>query len=137
MNVKRLILSLIGVVLFVIAFDFLFHGIVLKNMYELTKFIWRPEPKMGAMLFSQLSFSLAMGAMYVYLQRQCDQHANTCSGCKLGVVFGVGVGLILGAVKIGSYCYLPIPLSLVISWVGLSVLKCIGVGCILGVLYKQ
>lgn len=46
MNTKRLLLSCVVAFVFMCAFDFVFHGILLKGTYAATANLWRSETEM-------------------------------------------------------------------------------------------
>jgi hypothetical protein len=61
MNTKRLLISIISCFVFVFVYEFVFHGILLKSMYQATIEAWRPESEMMQYMpfaaFSQFWFA--------------------------------------------------------------------------------
>ncbi|MFT5171095.1 MAG: hypothetical protein ACI9BD_000867 [Candidatus Marinamargulisbacteria bacterium] len=129
MNMKKLGLACLGVFVFVFAFDFIVHGNMLKGLYEATASAWRPmdEHDMRFMMASQLLFAVFLTYFFVKLGK---------TGMSDGIMYGLAIGTVLGAVQLGTYCYLPIPLSLTLAWVAAAVVKSVGCGAIAAKIYK-
>lgn len=131
MNKKRYVISLFAVFVFVALYEFLVHGFLLMDLYTQTKELWRPEEESN-MLFifmSQLGFSAV--AAYIFTLNYEDK------GIGEGIRFGLCIGMLLGSIDIGTYCYMPIPMVLMLSWVLASLLKGLGSGVVLSLVYKR
>ena len=125
---KKLMVGTIVVFVFVFIFDWVFHGMLLKGMYQQTADLWRPESDMKKymvwMLLSQLLFALFMCINFA--------RAHECKGIAGGVQFGLAIGGILAAMNIGMYAYLPLPsLALPLIWTIAGFAQTIGIGVIL------
>ena len=131
MNTKRLTLSFVAVFVFVFLYDFAVHGQLLTELYEQTSNLWRPkgEHKMEFIFASQVLFS----AMIAYIFTR--NHEN--KGIRESVRFGLMIGLLIGATQIGTYCYMPIPLALTLSWTVAEIVKGLGAGIVLALVYKE
>jgi hypothetical protein len=131
MNTKRFIISSILVFIFVFAFDFVVHGILLKDAYGQTAHLWRPEAemKMPFMVMSQVSFSLVIAFLFT---RNYEG-----KGIGEGLRFGLLIGLLIGALQLGTYCYMPIPLCLTLFWVAAETVRGLGAGIVLALSYKN
>lgn len=131
MNVKRYVIAVIAVFIFVFLYEYLLHGMLLTDLYEQTKNLWRPENEhnMAFIIASQLGFAIMM--TYIFT---CNYEAK---GIGEGVRYGLYIGLLLGAIDLGTYCYMPIPLTLTLSWVGGSIVKGLGSGVVLALTYKK
>jgi hypothetical protein len=129
MNMKKFILATIGV--FVFIFEMLWHGFLMKDMYEATMSIWRPEEEsdMRFIFASQFLFSI----MLVYIYTIIGKHIT----CKRGMVFGLFAGLLMAMPELGTYCYLPIPLSISLMWMLATLLKGLGSGIVVAAIYKE
>lgn len=98
-------------------FDWVFHGIYMKEAYEATKDMWRPEEEMQNFFHICLIYHgvLAFGiaGLYCWISRFLP-----CSGKtpKAGLKFGFFVGLIIGISHFGSYIWMPIPMDMAINW---------------------
>ncbi len=131
MNIKRFIIASISVFVFVLAYDWLFHGVFLRGLYEQTKEIWRPEGEsyMGFMLLSQICFSFMLTFIFT--------KGFEGKGIGEGVRFGLLIGLLLASIQIGAYAHLPIPLSLAFGWIVAEFLKGLGAGVVASMTYKN
>ena len=131
MNIKRLILASLAVFGFIFIYEFITHGILLKDLYTQTAHIWRPQEdcNMLFMLGSQILFSIAFTFLFT------QKYEN--KGINEGAKYGVFVAYIIGAVKLGTYVYLPIPMTLTFYWVAIEIVKCIGAGTIAALVYKK
>jgi len=131
MNTKRFLLASIVAFIFVFIYEFAFHGMLLKGLYEQTAHLWRleGEHKMQFILLSQLGFALMMGFIFTLKYEG--------KGIGEGVRFGLLMGLLVGAIELGTYCYMPIPLALTLAWVAGAILKGVGTGIVLSLVYRK
>lgn len=130
-NIKSfLVTSLIvfGVIYFM---DFLTHHIALVSLYQDTAEVWRAPTAMlqWPMYLSQLSFAF----VFVYLFTRNYEG----KGVSEGVRFGLYVGLLLAAINIGVYAYLPVPLTLVLAWVIAGLTKSLILGATASYVYRE
>ena len=109
--------------------DFLIHGVFLKSTYQETANLWRPEDEMNMPLMSivTLVFSICFVTIYSYL----IEPKSLSLGVKYGLILGIATGVSMG---FGSYCYMPIPLSLAFSWFIASLVELTLAGIIVGLM---
>ncbi len=131
MNKKRYVISLFVVFVFVFLYDFLVHGFLLKGIYTQTAQLWRPEEeyKMLVMFMSEFCFSAVLAYIFTLNYES--------KGIGEGIRFGLCIGMLLGAIEIGKYSYMPIPIVLMLSWVLASLLIGLGSGVLLSLVYKR
>ena len=131
MNVKRFALATIGAFLFVFLFEFLWHGFLMRGMYEATSSVWRPEDEsnMAFIFAAQFLFSAVLAYIYTVIGKHIS--------CKRGVAFGFFAGLLLAMPELGTYCYLPIPLTITLMWMLASLIKGLGAGVVIATIYKE
>ncbi len=129
---KQTIWAVIVVFIVLSILDFLIHGVFLKSTYQETANLWRPEDEMNMPLMSivTLIFSICFVTIYSYL----IEPKSLSSGIKYGLIFGVATGVSMG---FGSYCYMPIPLSLAFSWFIASLVERSLAGIIVGFMVKS
>ena len=130
MNVKKLFLATVVGFIGVVFFEMLWHGMLMKGMYDATSSLWRPQEQfyMNFMFGGQFLFALAMAFVYSRL----GNHLT----CKHGLEFGFYIGLISAMPDLGAYSYLPIPLSICLMWMLASMLKSLIVGVAVAKVYK-
>ncbi len=122
---------MIAVFVIVSAFEYLVHGVLLQGLYEQTAEFWRSqeESKFIFLLISQIWFAAVVVCIFT-----CKYEGK---GIGEGARFGLYIGLLLGSIEIGTYCYMPIPLILTLTWVIALILKGVGSGIVLSLTYKK
>lgn len=128
---KQTIWASIAVFIVLSMLDFIIHEIFLKSSYQETANLWRPEDEINMSVASvvALVFSICFVSIYSYL----IESKSLVSGIKFGVLFGLAVGVSMG---FGSYCYMPIPLSLALSWFFASLVELAIAGIMVGFIVK-
>jgi len=133
MNMKRFLISVLVAFIFVFVYEWMVHGILLKGIYEATSHLWRPEEgnaKYMIFLFaSQFWFVLMIAFIFT---RNYEG-----KGIKEGLRYGLYMGLLLASIQLGTYCYLPIPITLTLAWMVAAALEGIGIGAVLSLTYKS
>ncbi len=76
-----------------------------------------------------LVFSICFVTIYSYLINP----KSFANGIKYGLIFGLATGISMG---FGSYCYMPIPMSLAVSWFIASVVEFSVAGALTGLIAK-
>jgi hypothetical protein len=88
------------------------------------------EINMPLMYFVTLVFTACFVAIYWFLVEK----KSLFSGIKFGALFGLATGISMG---FGSYCYMPIPLTLAWSWFFGSWIEAIAAGAIVGTILRS
>ena len=131
MNVQRFVISSIVVFIFVFVFEFIYHGVLLKGMYDATSEIWRPEEE------HQMIYLFASQLWFAFMAVLLFTRNYEAKGIGEGLRFGILIGLVLGSVQLATYCYLPMPLTLTIGWIVGSFLKGTGSGVVASLVYRS
>lgn len=131
MNCKRCAMAALAALVFVFLYDMFVHGYLMMDLYNETAHVWRPmeEHKMSFIFLSELAYS-GMAA-YIFTLKYED------GGVPEGLRFGLLIGCLVGSIQIGTQAYLPIPLSITISWVVQEVIRGIGTGIVLSLIYDD
>ena len=130
MNTKKFVLALIGAFVFIFVFEWIWHGMLMKGMYEATIDVWRPEdPSLMVYIFAA---QFLFAAILTFIYTKVGKHLS----CKRGVAFGFFAGLLLAAPQLGAYCYMPIPLTIPLMWMLSMVIECTIAGVIIAAIYK-
>lgn len=133
MNTKRFTIAAIVLFIFTFAFDFLVHGVLLQNTYKATANMWRPESEMqnfmGLMFATQLAFSVMFAFVFTR-----NYEGN---GIGEGARYGIYIGILFAIIEAQKYCYMPVPLSLPLTWAASVLVWGILGGMILSLLYKD
>lgn len=130
MSIKRFMIAAVCAFIFVFIYEFIVHGIFLKDIYEQTAELWRPEAEMSMpiMLLGQALFGLAVAFFYPIVGLNAE-------GCKKAMPFAISLGLVMAAPQIASYCYLPIPMKLSVFWMLTEFFKAFGTVLVVAKIY--
>ena len=130
MTAKRFLSATLGAFVFVFLYELLVHGQLMMGLYNQTASLWRPQEEcnMAIMLLSQLLFAAALAFFYPIIGSDTE--------CKKAIPFGAGLGLVMAAPQLATYCYLPIPLSISLSWALISFIKALGRTYIVSKIYN-
>lgn len=130
---KRTILAIIVVFIVWSVLDMVIHGILLEETYQATATakLWRPMAEMDITLMSIVT--LAYTACFVFLYSLFVSNKSVATGIKFGALFGLTAGISMG---FGSYVFMPIPLSLALTWFAGTLVESIVSGALVGVIVK-
>ena len=131
MNTKRFMFAFVATFIFVFLFEGLWHGVLMMPLYEATEEVWRPpaDASMAFLALSQLLYALLIS--YIFTRNY------QAKGLAEGLRFGLLMGLLVGSIQLGTYSYLPIPLTITLLWVLAEVLKGLGAGVLLALTYSE
>lgn len=129
--IKRNLLAVIAVFVAWSILDYLIHGVMLASSYEATANLWRPMEEMNPLL----CYGVTLGYIicFVLIYDLLISNKSLQNGIKFGLLLGLGNGL----VDLGSYVYMPIPLTLAEAWFVASVVQTGIAGAIVGAMIKQ
>lgn len=126
---RPFILAFIGVFIFVFAYDWVLHGMILKDMYGATMELWRPEAEMAS-YFKWILVGQALSSFAITMLV-----ARAAFGPKCGLGIGALVGLVLVAGNLIGYAVQPIPSNLALAWSLSAMVQGALAGGIAGFLY--
>jgi len=128
---KRNLLAIIAVFVVWSILDYLIHGMLLQSSYEATANLWRPMEEMNPFLCYgvKLGFSICFVLIYDLLISEKSLH----NGIKFGLLLGLGNGLM----ALGSYVYMPIPLTMAEVWFAAALVQTGVSGAIVGAMIKK
>lgn len=128
---KRTLLAVLAIFITWSVLDAIIHGVLLKSTYEASASLWRPmdEMNMPLMYLVTLVFTVCFVLIYGLIERK-----SLAAGIKFGALFGLATGISMG---LGSYSYMPIPLTLAWSWFLGTLIELIVAGAIAGVIMKS
>lgn len=132
MNTKRWLMASVAAFAFIFVSEFVVHGVLLQGLYEATSQLWRSheDTNMAVMFMSQCLF--AAGLAWLFTRNY------EAGGIGEGLRFGLYVGVVLGAIELGKYAYMPVPGTLVAVWVASAMLiKGVGAGTVLSLVYRK
>lgn len=89
MNTKRFVMASSSVFLFIVIYDWVFHGVVLEEIYQQTANLWRPESDMEFyfiwLTLGQFIFSMIFSLFFL----RGYENKGMVEGIKYGALMGV------------------------------------------------
>jgi hypothetical protein len=131
-NWKRLALSIVAVFAFIFVSDFVIHGKLLAETYKATASVWRPESEMMSYMPFMTLGQLVIAAFFCLI----FTYGYQGRGAGEGVRYGLYMGGFSAGPMLGQYAYLPVPGSLVFTWVFAMLFQAIVSGIIVASIYK-
>ena len=128
---KRSLAAVVVVFVAWSAMDFLIHGVLLKEIYETTAEMWRPEAEMKMTLMQVVTAisSLAFVVIYGRMVGKKSLVAGLEYGLWIGILVGIGMGY-------GTYSYMPIPYHLALYWFLGTLARMLVAGLLVGLIVK-
>jgi hypothetical protein len=133
MNVKRFIPSFIVVFAFIYGFDFVFHGIYMKDAYQATASMWRPQEAMQQFLPWMLGSQALLALMFCYIFTKGYQ----ARGMLEGVRYGILIALLGTSGALMMFAVVPYPGDMVCTWIVAKFIKFIVAGALLALIYRK
>jgi len=132
MNVKRLILSIIVLAIFISVYNFVFHGLILGNSYVETADSWRPMDEMMSRIWIQYLcfFVIAIGICWLWAL------AFPGKGIKTGALFGFVLALITAPGLMMNFVHMPTPDRFAVPWLIFGLLGPVLMGILVSLVYK-
>jgi hypothetical protein len=133
MNTKRFFLAFIVAFFFIFGFEWLFHGVILKDTYAaLPQGLTRPSADFGSHFHWLVLGQAVMTFFFTMI------YARGFGGGGVGA--GVCLGILLALMFVGSnlivYCVQPFPSSLIVIWSVGGLVEYAIAGAIIGAIYK-
>ncbi|HKQ31413.1 MAG TPA: hypothetical protein VJS66_09025 [Burkholderiales bacterium] len=135
MNVKRWLLASVVALVFISVFGYVVHEVLLADLYKQTASAWRPEADMDRMMW-MMSLGGAIFALaftWIYAKGYEASKAGLGQGLRFGVYIWVLTSV---AFNLSWYVILPIPAVLPVYWTISGLIESLGMGAIVGLLYK-
>ncbi len=129
---KKGLWSIIVILVLWLIVDFIFHQVLLVSTYEATANLWRAPEEMSIPLMHSVAlvFIICFVAIYgLLIKDKC-----LATGLKFGLLLGIASGVTMG---LGSYSYMPIPLSLGLCWMASRVIEMVIAGLVVGLIMKN
>ncbi len=133
MNAKKFILASIVITIFIMAFDFLFHGMFMASTYEQTASLWRPHEVMNDYMAWMILGQIIMSVGFVALFTKAFKRG----GIAEGAIYGLLVAIIFIGTNLIMYAVAPYPMNMVISWIVGVIIELMLAGIIVAFIYKS
>lgn len=133
MNPKRLILAILVAFVFVLATDFLIHGVWLQPTYHATASLWRTEPEMQARMGWTFGahFLAALTFVVLWARGFAEQACLRCA-----VMYGLFMGLFSQAGTIMTYVVTPVPAEIPLKWFFSALVQAVLLGVVTFFVYR-
>ena len=133
MNIKRFLLATLVVFIFIVFFEWIFHGIILGEMYLTSQTLWRTEEAMQAhfiwLVIGQLLFTVMF--CFIFTRGYADK------GWLEGLRYGVYVTLLLAGPQLILYAMQPIPRILMFYWLMGGLVEMMIAGILIALIYRR
>lgn len=133
MNTKKFIIACIAVIIFIMAFDYIFHGMLMADTYKNTASLWRPEADMQNhgiwIMIGQIIISIGFVALFTKAFKR--------GGIIEGAVYGLLLAIIFAGHNLIGYAVAPYPLSMVINWIVAITIQLVLAGVIVALIYRN
>jgi hypothetical protein len=132
MNAKRLLLSIVVLLVFMFGYSWVVHGVLMKDLYARTQNLWRSEEAMGSHFHWLLAGQALMAAGLAVLFALTSGTGGTAAGIRLGfwiAMINLGLNFITYAVQ-------PVPLRVIACWSAADVIMFTVGGALVGALYR-
>lgn len=131
MNAKKFFIAFLAAFVFVFLYEFVFHGIILKESYAHMSAMMRPQTEVS---FPLLIVGQLVGAFFFTMI--FVRGFGSGGGAAGGFRFGLLVGLFLCGGIIISYAVQPLTGTLAVAWCIGGIIESAITGTIVGALYK-
>lgn len=133
MNAKKFIIAVVTVFIFFSAFDYVFHEILLKDAYEATSNLWRPDEVIDQyflwFMLGQFIFTLGFVALFTKAFKR--------GGIAEGAIFGLLLSILFFGNLSIWHAVLPSTGGLIVNWIIGTTIELIIAGIIVAFIYKN
>lgn len=133
MNAKKFIIAVAAVFIFFSAYDYVFHEILMKDAYEATSNLWRPDEVMDQyflwFMLGQFIFTFGFVALFTKAFKR--------GGIAEGAIFGLLLSIIFFGNLSIWHAVLPSTGGLIINWIIGTTIELILAGIIVAFIFKN
>lgn len=130
---KKCALATIAVFITIFITDFIFHGMIMKSMYEGTAHLWRPQADMQPFMPYMLSGQILIALFFTWI------FSHGYKG--KGAIEGVRYGLLMGGFQTGAnlimYAVTPYPFALTAAWIVFGFVQGMIAGVVAALVWKK
>jgi hypothetical protein len=131
MNVNRYLIASLAVFVSAVVFDYVINGVILKDAYEATKSVWRPDMASKTWIFFLIDLIYAFPFTYIFVRGY--EGKGIIEGARFGAIVGV---LISVPMAYGLYALLPVPYSLAQQWFLYGFIEAVLLGLVAAAVYR-
>ena len=131
MKIGKLILTVVLVYIVYQALNFVIHSLVLSDMYMATAAVWRAD--MENVMWVMYLSDLIRIFLFIFIFIKGQEGKGWMEGLRYGLLMGLLLSL---GMSLNSYAIFPIPFTLAIYWLVLSLIQMTICGIAAALLYK-
>ena len=98
---------------FIFLFEYLWHHMVMGDIYTASMSVWRPEAESMDMFHWVLLAQFLTAAIFVYIFKQGVEDKGIMEGLRFGKI----IALLFSVMSIYAYVFQPIPGEVIIWWI--------------------
>jgi hypothetical protein len=133
MNTKRYVIGSLVVFLFIFVFEFIFHGMVLHDIYAQLPNLLRPQTEANGLLHWMVFAYLLRACLFSYIFIKGYENKGIMEGVRYGLVIALAFGVSSSLIQ---YVVQPWPGNLILAWIVGYLVEMIIAGVILAAIYK-
>lgn len=130
-NIPRFLISVIAGFIFVFAYDYIVHGIVLADIYAETPELWRGPENMIIAWMTAGQFLIVLITLFIFTRHYEDK------GLAEGIRFGGMFGCLFAVTMAMPYAWMPISLLLAIYSAASGLMQGLGLGILYALTYRN
>ncbi|HJT46348.1 MAG TPA: hypothetical protein VJ721_08780 [Chthoniobacterales bacterium] len=128
MNHKRGFIAFVVAFVFIFFFGFVWHGLLMKPMYNATAALWRPEPNFPVLILGHAIVAFAFTGLYV-----SKVGINSAS---VGFGYGIVVGILFCGANVIRFAVEPFTANMLFMWFAADIICYAIMGALVGAIYK-
>ena len=128
MNHKRGFIAFIAAFVFIFFFGFLWHGILMKPMYNATASLWRTEPVFPILILGHAIVAFAFTGLYV--------SKVGLNSAGIGFGYGIVIGILACGINIIRFAVEPLTNNILFMWFAADLICFAIMGALVGAIYK-
>src|SRR3984893_11536785 len=128
MNHKRGFLTFIVAFVFMFFFGFVWHGLLMKPMYNAASSLWRSEPVFPILILGHAVVAFAFTGLYV------SKVGVNSAGVGFG--YGIVIGIFTCGVNIIRFAVEPLTTNILFMWFAGDLICFAIMGALVGAIYK-
>ena len=132
MNTKRLLGGWIAVFIFIFVFEWIFHGMIMKAMYQQTASLWRPEAEMKRLFHWLVIGQLFVAFAFSYIFTKGYENKGIVEGIRYGIL----IGLLFSGPNLIMYAVAPYPSMMIVRWIAGGIFEFAVAGAVIAAVYR-
>jgi hypothetical protein len=128
MNHKRGFVAFLVAFVFIFFFGFVWHGLLMKPMYNATPALWRTEPVFPILILGHAVLAFAFTGLYV--------SKVGINSAAVGFGYGIVLGILACGINIIRFAVEPLTTNILFMWFAADIICFAIMGALVGAIYK-